>query len=882
MEGRIVVSFRAIGGPGRPFLERAKALSRRLAVLGGVHIGLDVLKTTYAFESAHFAEVLEVVTTAGAPDTEGEEPLWAVGIAHGDLRPVNEEGSPILASGLFWWGPAFVAASALSDLARTGEILCAQTVPALRAGQLVTSGLRIARDGTLRVRGARIDRRQPWKTQAATNLLRLREPRLFTAHLPSVKMEPESLVVVRADPGAGGSRYLADLSTRAQKSLIVSPVGSGFEPFGALRRALGRVANVEIDPLLLELTTPLESLVAGRGISLDDATKLITAHLWPKPGMTSLLLIDDAKAVDAATLEAVVRAMKLAPSIAAVARLDATSSVPSILAQLPRAMEVEIPSLSREGAEEIAARATGGTLDALARGRWARLGGGSPLAVMEALLVGIASGEIAWSDDRATPRSRAAGRGEVRPAGKWIRQRANTEDGSGRALLSVLAVVGGEANVGFLARVIEHAKIRIDVAGTLEQLERRRWIVRTQEAETDAETWVGFPSRSHHKTLFYTLEDEARRGLHRAIARVMAEEEGVFGKVEGAWHAAQAGEVQEASAIFLAAARKAADAGLEASTTQLIAFARRIDPSCEDAALSLLATALDHTSVMPPIIVSMPPSLHGPAMTVVPGATLLPEMTPLDLVMPPRVVLPSDALEALPAEGEWDSMIEHAFIAPSPHSSPTPRLPTFGSVELSLDLVELSLDLDELEAEELSADDLADSTPSLAPPAPRVSDLPPSGASIPPSASGPGGQIALRLGELAKDALLSADNAALECWVDGLRATGESPAYAERLRAMAWLGRGDIGDALRVLRRTRARLDVNDHMRRCQTSLALGVALSLDGRPQEALLETLDALARARQIDDEQGARACLLFLAKLYSSANRAEEAALLRDASP
>ena len=99
---------------------------------------------------------------------------------------------------------------------------------------------------------------------------------------------------------------------------------------------------------------------------------------------------------------------------------------------------------------------------------------------------------------------------------------------------------------------------------------------------------------------------------------------------------------------------------------------------------------------------------------------------------------------------------------------------------------------------------------------------------------------------------------------------------------MAWLGRGDIGDALRVLRRMRARLDTNDHARRCQTSLALGVALSVDGRPQEALLETLDALARARQIDDEQGARACLAFLAKLYSSVEREADAALIRDASP
>jgi hypothetical protein len=94
------------------------------------------------------------------------------------------------------------------------------------------------------------------------------------------------------------------------------------------------------------------------------------------------------------------------------------------------------------------------------------------------------------------------------------------------------------------------------------------------------------------------------------------------------------------------------------------------------------------------------------------------------------------------------------------------------------------------------------------------------------------------------------------------------------MRAMARLGRGDIGDALRVLRRTRSELAPSDHRRRCQTSLALGLALSVAGRPQEALLEGMDALARARQIGDARGATACLAFLAKLYTSVQRPSEA--------
>jgi len=137
-----------------------------------------------------------------------------------------------------------------------------------------------------------------------------------------------------------------------------------------------------------------------------------------------------------------------------------------------------------------------------------------------------------------------------------------------------------------------------------------------------------------------------------------------------------------------------------------------------------------------------------------------------------------------------------------------------------------------------------------------------------------GWNIAGRLGELAKDARPAGDNASLERWVDGLRASGESPIFTERMRAMARIVRGDIGDALRVLRRTRTELDPKDHALRCQTSLAMGMALSVAGRPQEALLEGMDALARARQTGNERAAKACTAFLAKLFTSVGRPEEA--------
>jgi hypothetical protein len=165
--------------------------------------------------------------------------------------------------------------------------------------------------------------------------------------------------------------------------------------------------------------------------------------------------------------------------------------------------------------------------------------------------------------------------------------------------------------------------------------------------------------------------------------------------------------------------------------------------------------------------------------------------------------------------------------------------------------------------------------PDLA--APRID-----ASAIPPPPQGEDKLIAERLTELAKEALLGADTASLERWVDSLGATGEHQLLADRMRAMARLSRGEIGDALRVLKRARASLPKEASALRCQTSLALGMALAVAGRSEEALLEGMDALSRARQASDGRGTTACLAFLAKLFASVDRADDAARLRMSAP
>jgi hypothetical protein len=90
---------------------------------------------------------------------------------------------------------------------------------------------------------------------------------------------------------------------------------------------------------------------------------------------------------------------------------------------------------------------------------------------------------------------------------------------------------------------------------------------------------------------------------------------------------------------------------------------------------------------------------------------------------------------------------------------------------------------------------------------------------------------------------------------------------------------GEAGEILADLRRLRASVEDAPPSTRCQAALALAMTLAIVGRPEEALLDTLDALARARETQDPKALSACTALLVKLYTAAGRSEEAAALRE---
>lgn len=137
-----------------------------------------------------------------------------------------------------------------------------------------------------------------------------------------------------------------------------------------------------------------------------------------------------------------------------------------------------------------------------------------------------------------------------------------------------------------------------------------------------------------------------------------------------------------------------------------------------------------------------------------------------------------------------------------------------------------------------------------------LSSLPP--RSIPPRA--------------AVRALRSGDLEAVERIADEVRHLQGRAGLAERLDAMANIARGETSDAIRSLEAAAEAARRDGSRDRCRASLALAVALSAAGRHEDALFRALDALARAREMDDLRGEDATVRFLAHLAAAAGHQE----------
>ncbi len=573
--------------PGKAggYLERARALTQKAEALGANLAAWSAVTLAFSWEPEAVEEAVTLATEAAKDSAEGREP-WACGVAQGTMEELAPHGERAQLA----WGTPLVHAVALARVAERGEVLIDASVEGLRSGDLLVTGSKIATDVGRRVRGARLDVQQPWKSASAAQIARLIDPPLVgrDVELASLGASAGALVLLRADPGLGGSRLLAELRTRVSPSraLVLTPSALRVEPLGALRRAFTHVAGSEPLGLDASLHAPLDRLLDGEGVDLETAAKIIVGYLSTRrpttvpgasdPAPPPALLIDDALDMDTSSLEAcAVAATQAAEPWHVVVRVDAMAELPAVFDALPRAPDVECKPLGAALAERLAELLTGGAMTRRAVARWARRGGFTPLGVIEAITAGLATGELAWVGDTARARRRKAGKGTPRPSSFWITQRAEELSPEARAVLTAVALLGGSAPLATIVAVLSRMFPTIELPTELPQLRRERWVREPQEG------WMALATRTHREAVLQLMHEGRTRAWHRAMAEVTEKAGGALRLAEAAEHAAKAGDGREAARLGGAAARRAIELGLDKSAPRLVAFARSEDPTSQ-------------------------------------------------------------------------------------------------------------------------------------------------------------------------------------------------------------------------------------------------------------------------------------------------------------
>ncbi|MCB9602811.1 MAG: hypothetical protein H6720_21040 [Sandaracinus sp.] len=145
----------------------------------------------------------------------------------------------------------------------------------------------------------------------------------------------------------------------------------------------------------------------------------------------------------------------------------------------------------------------------------------------------------------------------------------------------------------------------------------------------------------------------------------------------------------------------------------------------------------------------------------------------------------------------------------------------------------------------------------------------------------PPADLGERVSQVAVSALLAGDIGAVERTVDAAIAEGRDLAAADRVRAMAYLAKGDPARAMEVFERL-ARNTTREPKARARSALTLSWIRLHAGDASDAVRAALEALALVRRLKDPRGETAALHTLAACYRALHRDEDAQRLEDAAP
>ncbi len=846
MDERIVVCLAVQGPHPAEYAQRVDSLVKRASAFGATVCACGWDGIAFAF---HPDDVEEAIEFARASDVRQLTAPFCVGIAGGGWTALLEASSSIELG----FGPALFRARAVAALARNGEVLLETSLQQGHHFLLASPDERSAQ-APLPIRAVALAPPSDPASDGRSLPVQLEPSELVSREvtLDLCSGDPGTLATLRAVPGVGGTRVLqaCAIAVAPASTLLLRPVGAGVEPLGSLRRAFGReVALHRSRPVPDVSAATLAALLDGRGATIDAAAALLED--WLAGSSPGLLLIDDATEVDPTSLEVVANSLIAASRpFRAIARLDAESPLPAVLALAAPGPEITIGPLMPGDAESIASSWLGCVIDDDMLRKLVASADGVPLTLRERLADAIGTADLQRSGGKARMRagfSLAPADGSVRPA---ITDRLNRVTPGGRAVLLAVAMLGGDVSDEQAASLVESAAdVPTEFTDELRELVAAGWIVEPEPG------WVALPSRSHQRVLVASLPEDRRGSWHRAAALTLEMHATGLAYADAAWHAAMAGDDRRASRLARQTAAVAHDAQLEAAAK----------------ALEMLSASPVHWTPE----ADSSPGLGGPRapmMTIPPSpeqelaARLVAHGAPpnasdsyLPVDLPERAAAtqpdaaPRPSPPAIPRAPRPADVAKLGARTPAPVAVPRPA----GAVER---------ERTEQHAAAPAPMPTQEPTQPVIAAAP-VMDVRAAFASVP---SAHVEEMAGSLPLIAREALASGNEEVLERWFEDLGAAGKSPRLVERMRAIATLPGRNSGAAIATLREACVRAQSLGEVERSRSHLALAVGLARIGRLTEALIEGLEALSRARQAADAHAERACLRFLQQLYAAAGQ------------
>jgi hypothetical protein len=829
------VSLRFGGEPLSPegLATEVRSAMDRAAALGAHLIGVAPDGASFSFEETGMEEAIELAVSFVQPAHESDsasELHWCVGIGVGALAQLRDED---VAFERLSVGPAAARAAALARVAQIGEIVVDAACREAAAGSLLAIGRRVATlgDGDRgRLRGLVLDLDEPWRRGGGAQVEQIRDPRVVgrEASLAMIEaVEPAGIAVVRAAPGVGGSRFLEEISARAARSLCIEPVGCSVEPLGALRVAMMRATPRELPARETEI---FAALARGQGVAVEAASDLIRAFLHGERGESlddrAWILIDDTSLIDRATLDAIGHAATV-PDVpfAIVARLDPGDVLATPLAGLVVEADLALKPLQPHEATAVFEEACGGKarVSSDVVKRWVRRGAGVPLAILESLRHGLAVGELAVRDGATiAARSRVSGRGRVLSARAWTVRRLAVLDAD-RPDHGLVVTLIATAGPWIDRRVIEEAATDLGVTasfGEIIALLEREAYVHVRGA------LLSPSSRTLREAALDRIDDGTRRRVHAALAGAFARLATGLDIAESAHHAALAGDHLGAASLASRAEARGRKVGLDAWADSLAAFARAEGaPPAMPTTPSPPPRASMPSPAPPPIEIEVEPeSLDADDLEEAPVTTV---RTPPPMPPPVHMPRPTLGVERL-TTGQIAALPAPNFPRPPAFDSAIP----IDSLVIESDApakIESAVPLDQLQ--------VPSSTPS--------------------SDHG--------LGELAgaaRRALESADIAALDAALAAIEVVGGSKTAVLRLRGIAALARGQVGEGLKLVRA--AKKAAQSDLERARGALACAIGFAVAGDRDSAVFEALEALATERKHPSRNRDEPCARLLTRL------------------